>query len=127
VAGVGVQGVPDHHERAAGLLVRGVQEPGVVRLGEALALICPPGVVRAVGQPGLAPGPDGDQRGQRHPGVMAACHFHDGSAAAARVVWPVCARPPVWLARLQDALASRYCSRSWAASSMSLCRHSAAR
>jgi hypothetical protein len=32
----GVQVVPDHHERAAGLLVRGVQEPGVVRLGEAL-------------------------------------------------------------------------------------------
>ncbi len=31
--------VPDQHDRAAGLLVRGVQEPGVIRLGEPLALI----------------------------------------------------------------------------------------
>ena len=38
-AGVGVQVVPDQDERAAELLVRGVQEPGVVLLGEPLALI----------------------------------------------------------------------------------------
>ena len=38
-ADVGIQVVPDDHERAAELLVRGVQQPGVVRLGEALALV----------------------------------------------------------------------------------------
>ena len=38
-AGVGVQAVPDQHDGAAELLVGGVQEPGVVRLGEPLALI----------------------------------------------------------------------------------------
>ena len=42
-ADVGVQVVPDQDERACQLLVRGVQEPGVVRLGEPLALICPGG------------------------------------------------------------------------------------
>ena len=40
-AGVSVQAVPDHHERAAELLVRGVQQAGVVRLGEVLALVVP--------------------------------------------------------------------------------------
>jgi hypothetical protein len=41
MAEVGVQVVPDHHERAAELLVCGVEEPGVVNLGEALALALP--------------------------------------------------------------------------------------
>jgi hypothetical protein len=45
---VGVQPVPDQDDRAAELLVRGVQKAGVVRLGEPLALIAPPGAVRAV-------------------------------------------------------------------------------
>ena len=35
-ADVGIQVVPDHHQRPAELLVRGVQQPGVVRFGEAL-------------------------------------------------------------------------------------------
>ena len=61
----------------------GVQEAGVVRLGEPLVLISPPGAVRAVDQPGPVAGPDGDQRGQRHPGIVAAGHRDDGSAAAA--------------------------------------------
>jgi len=67
------------------LLVRGVQEPGVVRLGEAFALAGPTSAqVGAVNQPGLVPGPGGDQRGQRHPGVVAAGHrYHRGTAAAA--------------------------------------------
>jgi hypothetical protein len=36
-ADVSVQAVPDQDERAAELLVRGIQEPGVVRLGEPLS------------------------------------------------------------------------------------------
>ena len=52
-ADVGVQVVPHHHERAAELLVRGVQEPGVVRLGEALALVSPR---RRPGAPGRSAG-----------------------------------------------------------------------
>jgi hypothetical protein len=60
---VGIEVVPDQDERAAELLVRGVQEPGVVRLGEALAPVVPASAkVRAVDQPGLVPGPGGDQR-----------------------------------------------------------------
>ena len=54
MADVGIQVVPNHHERPAELLVRGVQQPGVVRLGEALAwagAVAAAGV-RAVGQPG---------------------------------------------------------------------------
>ena len=47
-ARVSVQPIPDQDERAVQLLVRGVQEPGVVRLGEPLALIAPPGAVRDV-------------------------------------------------------------------------------
>jgi hypothetical protein len=39
--------------------------------------------VRAVDQPRLVPGPGGDQRGQRHPRVVAAGHRDDGSMAAA--------------------------------------------
>jgi hypothetical protein len=35
---VGVEVVPHDHERAGELLVRGVQQPGIVRLGEALEL-----------------------------------------------------------------------------------------
>ena len=50
-AGAGVQAVPDQHDRAAELLVRGIQEPGVIRLGETLALIAPAGAVGAVDQP----------------------------------------------------------------------------
>ena len=38
-AGVGVQAVPDQDHRTAELLVRSVQEPGIVRLGEPLALV----------------------------------------------------------------------------------------
>src|SRR6185369_3203483 len=57
-----VQSVPDQHERAAELLVRGVQEPGVIRLGEPLALIPPPGAVRAVDQARPVTRPDGDTR-----------------------------------------------------------------
>jgi hypothetical protein len=47
------------------------------------ALISPPSAVRAVDQPRLVPGPGGDQRGQRHPRVVAAGHRDDGSMAAA--------------------------------------------
>jgi hypothetical protein len=50
------------------LRVRGVRQAGVVRLGEALALV--PAVAAAgpgtIDQPGPAAGPGGDQRGQRH-------------------------------------------------------------
>jgi hypothetical protein len=51
-----------------------VQEPGVVRLGEALALVLavPVAGVHAVDQPGTAAGLDRDQRGQRHPLVAGA-------------------------------------------------------
>jgi hypothetical protein len=56
-AGVGVKAVPDQHDGAAELLVGGVQEPGVARLGEPLARIAPPGAVRAVNQPRPLPGP----------------------------------------------------------------------
>src|SRR5580693_3442765 len=82
-ADVGVQIVPDQYDRAVQLLVGGVQEPGVVRLGEPLALISPPCAVGAVDQPGTAAGPDGDQRGQRHPRVVAGGHRHHRGAAAA--------------------------------------------
>jgi hypothetical protein len=59
---VGVQVVPDQYERAAELLVRGIQQPGVTGLGEALALAgqVPASGVGAVDQPGPAPGVDGD-------------------------------------------------------------------
>ena len=52
------------------------REPGVVRLGEPLARISPPGAVRAEDQPRPLTRPDRDQRGQRHPRVMAAGHRH---------------------------------------------------
>ena len=45
----------------------GVQQPGVIRLGEALALLVGPAAVHAVDQPGPAAGPDGDQRGPATP------------------------------------------------------------
>ena len=38
-ADVGIEVVPDDHDRAGELLVRGVQQSGVVRLREALALV----------------------------------------------------------------------------------------
>jgi hypothetical protein len=61
---VGAQVIPDQDERAAELLAGGVQQAGAARLGEALALIAAAGGVDAADQPGPAPGPDGDQRGQ---------------------------------------------------------------
>ena len=65
-ADVGVQVIPHHDERSAELLVRGVQEPGVVRLGEAFALVAARArCVHPVDQPGLVTVLDGDQRGQR--------------------------------------------------------------
>jgi len=80
---VSVEVVPDDHERPAELGVRGVQQPGVVRLGEAFALIAAAGAVHAVDQPRPAAGLDRDQRGQRHPAVVAAGHPHDGGGTAA--------------------------------------------
>jgi hypothetical protein len=53
---VGVQTVPYHHERAAELLVGGVQEPGVAGLDEALPLVLAVAGMGAVDQPGLLPG-----------------------------------------------------------------------
>jgi hypothetical protein len=50
---VGVQVVPDQDDRRAELLAGGVQQPGVVRLGEPLALVAAPAAdVDAVDQPG---------------------------------------------------------------------------
>jgi hypothetical protein len=70
---------------AAELGVGGIQQPGVLGLGKALALIAASaaGVVHAVDQPGSLPGLDGDQRGQRHPRVVPAGHPHDEGGAAA--------------------------------------------
>ena len=86
-ADVGVQVIPDQDERPAKLLVRGVQEPGVVRLGEPFApVVTAPAaaVVHPVEQPGPLPGLHRDQRGQRHSLVAAAGHrHHRGPAAAA--------------------------------------------
>ena len=59
------------------------REPGVIRLGEPLARISPPGAVRAEDQPRPLTRPDRDQRGQRHPRVMAAGHRHHRGLAAA--------------------------------------------
>jgi hypothetical protein len=55
---VGVEVVPDEDERPAELLVRVVQEPGVVGLGEPLALVAGPAAagVDAVDEPGPLPG-----------------------------------------------------------------------
>jgi hypothetical protein len=78
-----LQVVPDQHQRAVELLVRGVQQPGVAGLGEALALIAAPsaGPVHPVDQPGLLPGLDRDQRGHRDPLVAGAGHRHYRGAA----------------------------------------------
>ena len=86
MADVGVQAVPHDHERPAELLVRVVQQPGVIGFGEPLAPVIAgtAAVVHPVDQPGPLPGPDGDQRGQRHPLIAAAGHLdHRGLAAAA--------------------------------------------
>jgi hypothetical protein len=48
--------VPHHHERAAELLVRGVHEPGVAGLGEALALVLAAARADAVDQAGRVAG-----------------------------------------------------------------------
>jgi hypothetical protein len=62
---VGIQVVPDHDDWAAELLVRGVQELGVVRPGEPFALVlAAAALVHPVDQPGAAPGFDRDQRGE---------------------------------------------------------------
>jgi hypothetical protein len=82
-ADVGVQVVPDQDERPAGRLVRGVQEPGAVRLGEPLALV--PGsaaLVDAVDQPGPLPGLHRDQRGQPDPLAAATGYRHHRGPAA---------------------------------------------
>jgi hypothetical protein len=64
---MGVEVIPHDHDRAGQLLMGGVQELGVVRLGEAFALVLAAAavLVDAVDQPGPAPGLDGDQRGER--------------------------------------------------------------
>ena len=86
-ADVRIQVIPDEHERAGELLVRGVQEPGVISVGEALAVVlavAAAALVHAVDQPGPAPGLDGNQRGERDALVAAAGHrHHRGSAAPA--------------------------------------------
>ena len=71
-AEVGVQVVPDDHQRAAELLLRGGQQAGVVQLREAFAPVLAMGqaMVNAVDDPGPVPGLDGDQRGQRHARVV---------------------------------------------------------
>jgi hypothetical protein len=51
-ADVGVQAVPDQYDRPAELLVRGVQQPCVVRLGEPFPLVPGPAVVHPVDQTG---------------------------------------------------------------------------
>ena len=48
----------------AELLVRGIQERGIVPFGEALALLPAAGTVDAVDQPTAVAGLDGDQRRQ---------------------------------------------------------------
>jgi hypothetical protein len=61
-----------------------VQEPVVAGLGEPLAPVSPASApVGAVDQPGPAARPGGDQRGQRHPRIMAAGHRHHRGAAPA--------------------------------------------
>ena len=83
-ADVGLEVVPDDHERAGELLVRGVQESGLVRLGEPFALVlAAAAAVHAVDQPGPAPGLDRDQRGERDALVAAAGHRHHRGGAAA--------------------------------------------
>jgi hypothetical protein len=83
---MGVQVIPDQDDRAAKLLVRGVQEAGVLVLGEPLALICAARAVRAVDQPRPLIRPDRDQRG----------------ASDTRVSWPpVTVTTGVWPRRPQ--------------------------
>ncbi len=81
-ADVGVQAVPHHHERAAELLVGGVQEPGVVGLGETLALVVAAARAGAIDQPGRVVRPGSDQRRRRHARVAAAGHPHHWDMAA---------------------------------------------
>ena len=69
-ADVDIEVVPDDHERAAEL--GGVQQPGVVRFGEALAAVAAgaAAAANAVDQPRPLSRLDRDQRGQRYPPVM---------------------------------------------------------
>ncbi len=69
---------------AGELLVRGAQEPDVVRLGESLALVlAASALVHAVDQPGMLPGLDRDERGERDALAAAAGHCHHRGAAPA--------------------------------------------
>jgi hypothetical protein len=79
-ADVRVQVVPDDYERSCELLVGGVEQPGVVGLGEALAPVA--AAVDAIDQPGLASRPDADERCQGHSRVVRAGHFHHRGLAA---------------------------------------------
>ena len=83
-ADVGIEIVPDDHDRAGELLMGGIQQPGVVGLGEpfALVLAAAAALVHAVDQPGMLPGLDGDQRGERDALVAAAGHLHHRGGAA---------------------------------------------
>jgi hypothetical protein len=80
----GVQVVPHDHQRAAELLVGGVQQLGVAGLGEALALVLAAcaAAVDAVDEPGPLPRCDADQRGEGYARVVRACHLHHRSGAA---------------------------------------------
>jgi hypothetical protein len=83
-ADVGIEVVPYDHQRAGELVVRGIQQGGVVGLGEAFPSVVAAGTsaVDPVDQPGPAPGPDGDQRGQGHARVVRSGHRDHGGAAA---------------------------------------------
>jgi hypothetical protein len=62
---VGIEVIPDDYDRAGELLMRGVQEPGVARLGELFALVlAAAALVHAVDQPRPLPGLDADEPGE---------------------------------------------------------------
>src|SRR5258706_13234939 len=83
-ADVGIEVVPHDYQGAGKLLVGGVQQLGVVRLGEpfALVLAMAAAVVHAVDQPGPAPGLDSDERSERDALVAAAGDPHHRGGAA---------------------------------------------
>ena len=84
-ADVGGQVVPDQDDGPCQLLMGGVQQAGIVGLGEALApvLAMPAGGVSAVDQPGPAAGPGADQRGHRQALATLRGHPHHRGMAAA--------------------------------------------